>query len=243
MTTKVTTRAIILKRVPFGDADWIVTFFSRDVGRMSGIAKAARKSVRRFGSGLEPGAVTKLAYTVRGASDLVRLEESQVIFPTTGMMASLARIEAVSRALALALGFLKDHDAAQDKFDLMESFLGMAAHADPSESMRLGFELKWLSLAGYEPLLECCVCCGRLPQGDLAFSVEQGGVVCNSCRLEARGARSLTAAAREGMRALMERPFERKLGPAETQAIAALLEHYAVYILGHPISSGRIGYG
>lgn len=228
-----TSRSIILKRVPYGDADWIVHFFSRDAGRMSGIAKAARRSLRRFGSGLEPGAVVDLACSIRAHSPLVRIDESQVVFSTTGMMKSLARIEALGRCLQLAIAFLREHQIAVDKFELMEAYLRYISQADPPTSVRLGFELKWLALAGFEPHIHRCVSCGIEAEGDAAFSMEEGGLVCRSCISRGHPVLSLTPSMREAMHDMLSQPVGSEHPIQDERSISSLIQHYAAYILGH----------
>ena len=229
---KITTRAIILRRVAYGEADWIVTFFSRDHGRMTGMAKAARKSIKRFGSGLEPGAMVQLMYTARPHSDLVRLEESAVIVPTTRIMRSYECIEAMSNAVRLALAFLKDHHPAHDKFDLLESYLIFIGTADPQPAMNYAFGLKWLALAGFEPLLSHCVGCGGEEEGDAAFSFNGGGMVCRNCTSTHHDLYPLSKHIRQSMVDLLRNPLDTALTPIDETAIAGLLERYTQYILG-----------
>lgn len=238
MVTRTTTRAIILKRVPYGDADWIVAFFSRDGGRMSGIARSARKSLRRFGSGLEPGAVTQLTYVSRANSDLVRLEESQVVYSTTGIMSSLVRIEAHARALRFALSFLKDHQAAPEKFDLLEGYIAHISQVDPSASDRLGFELKWLSLAGFAPALDHCASCGGVPGDAAAFSTEHGGVMCSVCSRGDRRSFVLSSRMRDTLSELLATPLGEEVSMDAEQSIAHLITRYTEYVLGHPLVKG-----
>jgi DNA repair protein RecO (recombination protein O) len=235
---KVTERSIVLKRVPYADADWIVTFFSREHGRMSGIAPSARKSLRRFGSGLEPGAITNLTFTARANSDLVRLEESQVLFSTTGMMASLARIEALGKAIRVALSFLKDHQAAPEKFDLLQNFLAHISQSDPVLSTTLAFELKWLALAGFEPSLTNCVSCGCAPSEEAPFSVPHGGLMCPECAQGERGTFVLSSQIRNDMTLLLRMPLGTEVRLNREHAISALLSHYTEHVLGHSLMNG-----
>jgi len=230
---KLTTRAIILRRVAYGEADWIVTFFSRDYGRMSGMAKSARKSIKRFGSGLEPGAIAQVTFSSNSRSDMVRLEESAVVVSTTNMMGSLERIEAMSMAVRLALAFLKDHHSAVDKFDLLEEYLTLVGRGDPQTAMRLSFELKWLKNAGYEPMLAHCVSCGREEDGDAGFSFHGGGIVCRDCGQTQRSAYPLPVQMRENITKLLSSPLEAAQAVENESLIAALLERYTAYILEH----------
>lgn len=233
MSEKVTTRAIILRRVAYGEADWIVTFFSRDHGRMTGMAKSARKSIRRFGSGLEPGAIAQVTFAATPRSDLVRLEESSVIVSTTNIMGSLERIEAMGKAVRLALAFLKDHQPAVDKFDLLENYLMLVGKSDPQPAMRFSFELKWLKNAGYEPMLGHCVSCGRAEEGDAGFSFLGGGMVCRDCGQTQRLAYPLPKQMRETITELISSPLEAATVVENESLIAGLLERYTAYILEH----------
>ena len=233
MSEKITTRAIILKRVAYGEADWIVTFFSRDHGRMSGMAKAARKSIKRFGSGLEPGAIAQVTFTSHPRSDLVRLEESSVVVSTTKIMGSLERIEAMSKAVRLALSFLRDHHSAVDKFDLLENYLTLVGQTDPQAAMRYSFELKWLKYAGYEPMLASCVSCGCAEEGDAGFSFHGGGMVCRDCGQAQQSAYPLPRQMREAIANLLTSPLEVATATDSESSIAALLERYTAYILEH----------
>ena len=230
---KITTRAIILRRVAYGEADWIVTFFSRDHGRMTGMAKSARKSIKRFGSGLEPGAIAQVTFTARPKSDLVRLEESSVVVSTTNVMASWERMEAMAKAVKMALAFLKDHHPAADKFDLLEKYLLLVGQTDPQPAMRFSFELKWLRHAGYEPMIAHCVSCGREEGGDAGFSFHGGGMVCRDCGQTQRASYPLPAQMRKAIADMLSSPLEASQAVENESLIAALLERYAAYILEH----------
>lgn len=178
-----TSRAIILKKIPYGEADLIVTFFSRDEGRLSGIAKNARASQKRFGGSLELGSVVDLRYTVRHASDIVRIEDAHINIPTVGIMRSLERIGALARALELALAFLPERQSAPEKFDLLSRHISSLAESDPTPSSQIAFEFKWLSYVGYKPLLEECASCGSglEKKARWSFSMDHGGLCCQDC--------------------------------------------------------------
>lgn len=228
-----TSRAIILKKLAYGEADLIVTFFSRDEGRLTGMAKHARASQRRFGGALELGSIVDLRYVARAASNMVRIEDAHMHIPTIGVMRSLERIGAMGRALELALAFLPERQASEDKYDLLEDYISTLSQNDPTSSERLGFELKWLALVGYQPALDRCLGCGGETNGEhnWSFSMDQGGIVCKSClrpnvrRVDLKG-RTL-----EGMRLLSD-GGEAILAEPETKAIQGLLANYVQHILG-----------
>ena len=71
--------AIILQSYPLGEADRIVSFFSRGAGRLRGVAKGARRTKSRFGSTLERLSHIRIWYYERETRDLVRINQSELI--------------------------------------------------------------------------------------------------------------------------------------------------------------------
>lgn len=175
-------QAIILKRIAYGEADLIVTFFSRDRGRQSGIARSARRSIRRFGGALEPGTLVEISFTKRKGSELARIDEAAAIRSSTGLRRSLERMQSVSRALGLALAFLQESVVAIDKFDLLNSRLEYLSGTDPHFSDSVAFEIAWLKFTGFGPHLGGCTSCGLESAGHgWVFDFERGGLFCPAC--------------------------------------------------------------
>src|ERR1700758_2536073 len=71
--------AIVLRTYPFRESDLLVTLFTRLEGKVRGVARAAKKSRRRFGGGLEPLTYRKVAYDDRERQELRRLDAFEVI--------------------------------------------------------------------------------------------------------------------------------------------------------------------
>jgi DNA repair protein RecO (recombination protein O) len=227
--------AIILRRVAYGEADWIVTFFSREKGRLSGMAKSARSSRKRFAGALEPGAVVDVGFSERRGSPMVRLDEARLVMPMHGMMKSLARIEAVARTLALALAFLQEHEANPAKFDLLRARLLTLCHAEPDPGDAACFELKWLSLSGYAPVIGACASCGGDGDspGGWRFSFDRGGFVCAGCSIGPGGSRALSDAAARGLLSLAAESLPDDVSHAS--AALAVLGGYVDHVLGRPL--------
>ena len=76
-----TTRALVLKRVEYGEADLVLTWFTERFGRVSALARAARKSTRRFAGALEPMHTLELALEERPKSELFVLREARIAQP------------------------------------------------------------------------------------------------------------------------------------------------------------------
>src|SRR6202034_2741425 len=74
-----TSEAVILRTWPVHEADLLVSFFTRDYGRLKGMAKAALKSRKRFGGALEPMTLTRAWFAERPRQELVRLDQLEII--------------------------------------------------------------------------------------------------------------------------------------------------------------------
>ncbi len=225
--------SIIMKRVAYGEADWIVTFFTRDMGRLSGMARSARLSRRRFGGALEPGTVVEMSYSTGRNYGLARLEEAQILLPMNGVMKSLERIGAVARALALALAFLQENESNPEKFDLLRARLMSLSGSDPIPHEGAAFELRWLALCGYAPEIVRCARCGAdvADARGWSFDFAGGGLSCGSCKA---GPESM------GLSIAAHRGFSFLAGKGESDAVSAeaasrVLGRYIDHVLGQPL--------
>ena len=74
-----TSEAVVLRTWPLQEADLIVSFFTRDYGRMKGVAKSALKSRKRFGGALEPMTLARAWFAEKPRQELVRLDQLEIL--------------------------------------------------------------------------------------------------------------------------------------------------------------------
>lgn len=239
------TRAIVLRRIAYGDADWIVTLFSEDSGKMAGMAKSARNSKRRFGGAFEPGTLVEIRYSeTRG--NLARLEEARVLRPVTGIVRSLERIAAMTRAVELALAFLQDGQAAPEKFAMIEAYLGALCDADPAAWDVVSHGYQWLAHCGYRPnISECAMCRKKYSDGARwSFDLDCGGLLCDGCSAHGpvpygtghgMARMHLNKAALSGLASLSDGSRDAPDGGAA--AAGQIIDRYMEHILGRPLKS------
>jgi len=197
------TPAIVLRVVNYGESDRIVTLFGRDTGRLSALARGARKSQRRFAGGLSLCAVGSAAVRERPGAELGTLVRFDATASHAALGADVARMAHAAYAAELVGKLCAPHQAEPSVFDWMEEFLRLL-DADGASAERLRvFELGLLSGLGFGPVLDTCAVCGggsfagRDP-ADVAFrwDPDGGGAVCTAC---ARGGRPLQAAVRAAL--------------------------------------------
>jgi DNA repair protein RecO (recombination protein O) len=195
-----TTDAILLRSVAYGESDRVVTLLGRSTGRVSALARGARRSVKRFGGGLGLGASGVASLRERAGGELMGLEGFEVREGRLGLGGDLARTAHASYAIELVDRLCGPRHPEPSAFDWLEEFLGRL-EVGPATSERLRvFELGLLGRLGIGPQLEGCVACGRgeeaLGEELSRWHPERGGVVCRDC---ARHGAVLTAASRRAL--------------------------------------------
>ena len=88
--------AIVLRTWPFHEADLLVSLFTRDQGRVKGVARHAMKSRKRFGGALEPATQVLAHYTERPGQELVRLDQFEICLLYTSSCAWVRALSAAS---------------------------------------------------------------------------------------------------------------------------------------------------
>jgi DNA repair protein RecO (recombination protein O) len=175
------TEAIIIGSMNLGEADKIVTFFSLDRGRLRGVAKNARKSFRRFGAGLEPFTHCRLQLYEREHQELLRIESSEIITQHFTLSCDLDRMAAGSLMLELVRELAPEGERNPSVFLLLAHLLNLLeTGADPQFLLRI-FEIRLLSLLGYQPKLDHCLSCGCASDRRMVFYGPKGGVLCSGC--------------------------------------------------------------
>jgi DNA repair protein RecO (recombination protein O) len=226
--------AIVLRTVDTGEADRVVTFLTRERGKVAAFARGARASRRRFGGALEPFTMVAAEVRERSGSELLALDSVSPLHAFGGIRGDLARIACAGYAAELSREIVRDHEAHEDLFDLLAAFLA-ALDAGPARPAALrAFELGALRAAGLSPRLDACARCGgpRAADRPAPFDPGQGGVLCPACAAWASpGAPSLSPAAVEALAGLSRGPgaaAELPPGVAREarEALTAFIEHH-----------------
>jgi DNA repair protein RecO (recombination protein O) len=175
------TEAIIIGSMNLGEADKLVTFFSLDRGRLRGVAKNARKSFRRFGAGLELFTHVRLHLYEKEHQELIRIESADIISQHFEMTGDLDRMAAGSVILELVREIAPEGERNAQAFLLLAHILHLLnGGADPLFLLKI-FEIRFLSLLGFQPKLDKCLSCGCGAERTMVFYGLKGGVFCPDC--------------------------------------------------------------
>jgi DNA repair protein RecO (recombination protein O) len=178
-----TSEAIVLRTWPVQEADLIVSLFTRDYGRVKGVAKSALKSRKRFGGALEPMTVARAWFAERPRQELVRLDQLEIVRSPLSMPVDHARMAVLSLFAEVLDEALPEHDPQETVFRLVLSVLD-ATTAVESETMQpwmpLTYFLLWMTrLMGLLPDIGHCTACGEpLQPSDAWFHSFSDGLFC-----------------------------------------------------------------
>ncbi|MFY9675337.1 MAG: DNA repair protein RecO [Terriglobales bacterium] len=170
--------AIVLRTYPLRESDLLVTLFTRLEGKVKGVARAAKKSKRRFGGALEPMTYVRAVYDDRERQELVRLDSCEVIeSPMTGEV-TYARATALAHVAELLDQLMPDREASDAVFRLTLAVLAELRGSALWMPVTY-FELWMTRLMGFLPEFAECAVCGRPLNGARAYwHALADGLVC-----------------------------------------------------------------
>ncbi|HWN68043.1 MAG TPA: DNA repair protein RecO [Haliangium sp.] len=197
------TEAIVLRAIPYGEADLILTLYTRARGRLSALARAARKSKRRFSGALDMFTLSSLQLRGHASGDLWTLQAAQPVRAFASLALDMGAFAHASYGTELLRELSPAEVPDEPALDLLLAlFAQLEAHGPHAQVLR-AFELALLDVLGLAPVLDRCVGCGttELDGRGMLLDPGRGGVCCASCAALARqsGVRPLSGPARQAL--------------------------------------------
>ncbi len=170
--------AIVLRTYPLRESDLLVALFTRLEGKVKGVARAAKKSKRRFGGALEPMTYVRAFYDDRERQELARLDSCEVIESPMSGEVTYARATALAHVAELLDQLMPDREASDAVFRL--SLAVLAELRGPALWMPVTYFELWMTrLMGFLPEFGECAVCGRTLDGTRAYwHALADGLVC-----------------------------------------------------------------
>jgi DNA repair protein RecO (recombination protein O) len=192
------TEALILKARDWGEADQLITLFSRDRGRLVAAAKGIRKPQSRLRGGAQVLSHSELMLHTGRSMD--RITGSQSIHGFN-LGDRLEKLTCGMYWADLLDRILPEREANPPIFELALKALTELEAADssrfPLEAFSLFFEWNLINLMGYQPFLDGCVLCQRTAdlerEREFTFSAAEGGLLCRGCSQETGGGITIAA--------------------------------------------------
>lgn len=181
-----TTPAILLRRIAFGDHDLIVTLFTRLQGKTSAIAKSAKKSVKRFSGVLEPFSRLNVVLAQGRGSGMPVLQEASLADPFFKIREEILKTAYASYWAELIDLWLAEGEPQETLYGLTLHVLAELNRGEtPAEVLSILFQMRFLSLAGLRPNFENCHACktalDQIRHASVISDLGSGGIACPTC--------------------------------------------------------------
>jgi DNA repair protein RecO (recombination protein O) len=176
---------IVLKTYDFRETSRIITFFSKDFGRLKLLAKGIKKPGSRFGASLELFTHSSVIFYKRETKEIYTVSDSQIIHSFDRLRSNLTSFAQASSILSFLSGTTPAEEPHTQLFALSLSALRLL-EGRPEKVLLWGYFIKALALLGYSPEFTKCVECGK-PSNSTRFSIDRGGVLCMECQKDLPG--------------------------------------------------------
>lgn len=233
----------MLSRVDFGEADRVVTVYSRQHGKLRVVAKGARRPLSRLGPHLEYFCRSQLM--LAKGRDLDVVTGAETVNAHLGLRADLDAYGHASHMVEIVARFTEERQENALVFDLLAGSLQLLAEGVDPYHVTRHFELALLSHVGFRPELQRCVECREaLTQATHPFRADLGGFLCERCQPRGVALRPVTIDAQKYLRAVerggLGAIVNLKLDPSLSGEIERLLADYLRHISERDLSSLRV---
>ena len=186
------TSAILLRRIEFGDYDLIVTLFTREQGKTSAIAKSAKKSTKRFPGVLEPFSRLNVVLAKGRKKGMPVLQEASLEDPFFKIREDIVKTAYASYWSELIYLWMAEGEPQGPLYRLMLHVLAeLNRGATPVEVLSILFQMRFLSLAGFRPNFDHChackTCLDQIRHASVVSDPSKGGIACPTCGIPTNG--------------------------------------------------------
>ncbi len=235
--------AVVLKHTDWGEADRIITMFSRQRGKLRAVAKGVRKIRSRRAGHLEP--FTRVVMQLAKSKNLPIVTQAETLTSHMPLRDDLVLIGRASYAVELLDKFTYEEGENLSVYNLLADTLDRLE--DPGQDGPLVlryYEVRLLDYVGYRPELNRCLVCRDTiqPQAQY-FSAELGGVVCPKCGRQAGHVRPLSLDALRYLRHFQRSSYQQAAGARPSAEIHGemeeVMQYYLTYLLERGLNTPR----
>lgn len=237
------TEAIVLSRRNFGEADRICDVFSVRHGRLSLIAKGARRPDNRDGRSLD--LLNRVVVQLYRGRNLDIVRGVEVVADHEGLRQDLDAYGHASYLAELVRVMTRDHEPSERIYTMLAQSLALLAEGvDPWKVVRY-FEYALIEASGFRAQLYACATCREPISAQVnAFSIQDGGVLCPRCAVGAPGAIALSVNAQKYLRVMdregLRRALALDLDEASRMQVSQTLTQYLQHLAERPFASLKV---
>lgn len=240
------TEAIVLDCTEHGESDVIVTLFCQDVGRLSAIAKGAKKSKKRFVNKLEFFSFLHITYQQKANRSLAFLVEADLHTSFLHIRQDLELYSSASVIREFLLIGIRENEPDLHIFRLSLWALHNLDQKQPPMTVLSLFLIRFYDYVGYRPDLQTCAHCGSpvTTQNSYTFDTASGRLICSVCNPHLQKGLPLSHGTIKMLRSAQDQPIERlqrlKISGSILYEAISLLQSYGNQLFQRDIISWKV---
>ena len=237
------TEGILLRRLDLRETSLILTFYTKDFGKIKGIVRGVRgsRSGLNCGGNMEIFALDGIVFYERRKSDIFTISQCDLLDFFAPLRESLEKLSYAAYLIELIDSVTALGDANQEAFDLLLNSLRLLAGESSTKRVARIFEIKLLHILGLMPTLEKCANCGGGSDGSGRFSIRQGGLICKKCLHSDRDARPILQGTIKFIEHIRSLPFEKvariKVAAEVGRELERILRRFLDYHIGRRLKT------
>ena len=177
----VNTQGIVLRSARYKESDLILTIFTRKLGKVSAIAKGAKRNKSSLLSSSQVFSYSN--FTLKKQGNMYRVSQSETIKSFYDIAYDIDAFSYATYITSLVEGSIYENQSNNRLFVLLAQTLYLYTQKDiDKEFITKAFELKFLDYAGFKPIVNRCVNCNTTNLKNSVFNIDEGGILCEKCK-------------------------------------------------------------
>lgn len=221
---------VIIRHTNFGEADRLLTIFTRESGKVRSIAKGVRKARSRKAGHVEP--FTRTILQLARGRDLFILTQAETLDGYSTLREDLILLGYASYVIELIDRSTNDDEENRSLYNLLTHTLARLNRGDDPNRATRYFEIRLLDYVGFRPqLYNCTQCDAEIQPEDQFFSAHQGGVICINCGQRDPQARPVSMLALKYLRHFQRSSYREASRASIPTAVYVEMENLMQYYL------------
>lgn len=223
------TDAVVLRKVKFGEADAILTLFSKKLGKIQAVAKESRSLKGRYSTGTQLFSYSE--FVLFKGKNLYQVSQVDSKYSFYKRMDDILKFSYASYILELTESVITEGQTNNRLFNTLVKWLYIYTTMDKAyETFVKAYEIKLLMYIGYKPELDHCIHCNEAVESRWRFSAKEGGLLCKNCFSVDPYAMQISKTAINVIKYLMYADLEQiaklKIKPDILEELNKILIHY-----------------
>jgi len=175
------TEGIVLKSMEYDEADKIVTLYTKNIGKITAIAKGVRKTKSKFGSSLE--ILTYSIFLIYKGRNIDIISQTEILESFFLASKEVIKYAFAVNCVEMVNKLTEEREINVGLFNLLKQVLHYLRETNDQKLLAMSFKWQTMSILGYRPSLNHCCRCNKSieDQNEMYFNIKEGGLICNNC--------------------------------------------------------------